>query len=422
MPDRASDAPPEQLFRVQEAADFLNIHRSTLHLAVRRKLVVPDRFTPGGHARFRRATLEAFAERLAQQPVTGTARILSQLAPTLTQPDGLGQFCHLAFARIRQAMPALTMCSVTRLRPTPDDPYALVDVAQEGFPPRLRELFVQLRPDLEFAVTTVLRTREPEVCENTTTGRTLRLGTDRLVRRGGLGAYAALPLLAGDEALGVLVVASAKPHAFPAWEVAFLQSIAADLAIALACHDRVVPMRLDLSATAELTRVACTLGAALRPLAGKAPALPGSGQAEEAALAALRALFIRLCGASEADVLPPDVLPPDAAARDGDGGRRLRALLVRACGGDTTERASWTDEDGDHTALALSLPLVGGARLAVGAVWSSARSERSGESGRADAAGDEALLVAFCGACALVLGPDGGLNDSPMGTSAGGAR
>ncbi len=415
MPERAPDAPAEHLYRAQEAAGFLGIHRATLHLAVKRNLLVPDNLTPGGHARFRRETLEAFAQRLARPSVTSGAHLLPELARTLPLPNGSQAFCQLAFARIRQAVPALTMCGVAVRSPTPADPQALAQVAQEGFPPQLGEMFAQLRPHLEFGVTTVLRTHLPEVCADTIKTRTLRLGTERLVRRGGMGAYAVLPMLLGDEAHGVLVGASMKPHHFPAWEVSYLQSIADELAVALVCHDQIVRMRTQLAATAELIQSALELRAGPAGLPAIAQRDGAHSRSLEPAMAQLCAQFIACSDATVADVLPPSGFPAAADVGHADNGhadvgqrrvtddervRRLRALLAtvsHARTGDACQRTRWVDEDGPQTAVALSLPVARGERIAVGAIWRGERVEQ---------AGDEALLVAFGGACALALGLD----------------
>src|SRR5262245_9493289 len=109
MPGGAPDAHEEHLYGAQEAARFLGIHRSTLHLAVKRNILVPDSKTPGGHLRFRRETLDAFAVRLAHEAVTSTTSLLSSLGRTLTLPNGPQEFCHLAVARIRETLPDLSL-------------------------------------------------------------------------------------------------------------------------------------------------------------------------------------------------------------------------------------------------------------------------------------------------------------------------
>jgi len=413
VPERASDTLTEHLYRAQEAAGFLGIHRATLHLAVKRNVLVPDSFTPGGHARFRRETLDAFAQRLASPPVTSSAGLLPELARTLPLPNGSQAFCQLAFARIRQAVPAITMCGVAVRSPTPADPQALAQIAQEGFSPRLGEMFAQLRPNLEFGATTVLRTHLPEVCADTIKTRTLRLGTERLVRRGGLGAYAILPMLLGDETPGVLVVASTKPHHFPAWELSYLQSIADELAVALVCHNHVGCTRAQLATTAALIRRALELRAGLDDFPSAGGQDGAQSRSREQALAQLCAQFVACSDATVADVLlaSPSRFSAAAALSQANVGqecvsddaraRHLRALLAavaQARTGGACQRTCWVDEDGPQTAVALSLPLACGERIAVGAVWHGERMDR---------AGDEGLLVALGGACVLALGLDG---------------
>src|SRR5579864_5922075 len=82
----------ERLYAAQAAAELLGIHRTTLYLAVRKMKLVPDAYTPGGHARFRRETLERFRDRLTLDSATGgdgsiaraVARAVASLSHFLT--------------------------------------------------------------------------------------------------------------------------------------------------------------------------------------------------------------------------------------------------------------------------------------------------------------------------------------------------
>lgn len=426
MPEDAAKTSGEHLYGAQEAAEFLGIHRSTLHLAVTNHVLAPDRYTPGGHLRFRRATLEGFAARLKREPATNNPHVLSELVDTLSERQGDVAFCHRAFARIRQAVPEFTMYAVVLSAPTPRDPYALDQLAEDGFPPNAYTLFTQLRPDLEFASTTVLRTHAPEICEDTLKKmRRLRLGTVRLAPHVGMRAFAIIPILVKDTILGLLIVASPKPHAIPPAEVSFLQSIAADLGIALSCHDHLHDLRSGLLAVAELTVRAHALHAEIAALAARDAADRGSHEAAHErllrAIGELRAIFLRGSAAEEAfppgsacaeevalrqihqasgDAGPsgsyPDVLAACASTPAcGCVSRQLSELLQRARHSPLPLREEWTEADGVHTAIAVSLPVEGGRRLTAGASWRGQRLEPDA---------DEVLLLAFGGACALVMG------------------
>lgn len=414
MPRRASETPEEHLYGAQEAADFLGVHRSTLHLAVKRALLTPDSYTPGGHMRFRRETLDAYAAHLARQPATSSAHLLSHLARTLVLPDAAEAICRLAFSSIHHAVPALTMFGVAMRRPTTADPHALVHLTQQGFVPRLYDAYTQLRPNLDFAVNAVVRTGEPEICEDTTHTEALRLGTERLVRRGGLGAYAILPLRHGDDTLGVLVAASRRRHRFPSGEVSFLQSVADDLAVALVCHDLMARRDAALGSATALTRRALELRAEL-------PAPAEAAERERAQLAGLGellALFEERSGAALAGVATQGARAPQAVRVGIVMGpdreqpprvKRLRTLLGRVLQGpvhagnpvspaaSAVRRERWSDADGLHSVLALSLPLPHGGCVAAGATW---RGERTA------GAADEALLASLGTGAALLLGDE----------------
>ena len=86
--DPAPDAQTDRLVGANEAARFLGIHRSTLHQAVKNGVITPDLTTQGGHFRFSRATLDAFAVRIAREPVTTLSKLLPELTTTLGAPDG----------------------------------------------------------------------------------------------------------------------------------------------------------------------------------------------------------------------------------------------------------------------------------------------------------------------------------------------
>jgi excisionase family DNA binding protein len=424
---------PRDLYGAQAAARMLNIHRSTLHLAVRRGELIPDKTTPGGHVRFTRETLDAFAARLTHEPATTSTRVLSALARTLAVPNGPEEFCHLTFARIRQALPDLTILGVGLRHPTPDDPHNINPVAQEGLAPGIVERFRQLRPGTEFASTAVFRTRAPEVCEDTTLAPAVRLGAWGLARRAGLGAYAVLPLVvgsaaAGDTVLGVLVVASPWPRHFPQSDIAFLQSIANDLGVALAYHGQLTRLRSHSRAAIELTQCALKLRTALYALPADASAARTTARAR--AIETLRQLYLERSSAEHVDMIGLDRgragreldgagdtgehrLGWDGAAgpaRRGAGAtpQQLLDLMEHVHDAGPIQRAQWEETDGVRAGIAMTLPLSREHVVTVGATWRGDSSERVAE---------EALLAAFGTACILALGlnaPTGLLPEPPF--------
>src|SRR5690242_17398858 len=112
----APDAQTDRLVGANEAARFLGIHRSTLHQAVKNGVITPDLTTQGGHFRFSRATLDAFAVRIAREPVTTLSELLPELTATLGAPDGRRALCLKAYERIAHALPDLTVFAVLGLK------------------------------------------------------------------------------------------------------------------------------------------------------------------------------------------------------------------------------------------------------------------------------------------------------------------
>src|SRR5262249_24382394 len=103
------DMQEEKLVGANEAARFLGIHRSTLHQAVKNGAITPDLTTHGGHFRFSRATLDAFAVRIAREPVTALSELLPELTATLGAPNGRRALCLKAYERIAHGLPDITV-------------------------------------------------------------------------------------------------------------------------------------------------------------------------------------------------------------------------------------------------------------------------------------------------------------------------
>src|SRR5689334_15738949 len=90
MYESDKDAADEHWYGVQEAASYLGIHRATLFRALRSGLIIADRTTPRGRARFRLATLMAFRDQLRHQAATSQEHAYASVA-VLAKLAGLGR-------------------------------------------------------------------------------------------------------------------------------------------------------------------------------------------------------------------------------------------------------------------------------------------------------------------------------------------
>ena len=235
----AEGAEQERLYGTQQAAKLLGLHRSTINVAVRKRLLIPDERTPGGHLRFRRVTLEAFRERLAGCPATGggagtaPVRLLADLCALLARHETPEALAARVAAGVPRALPGITMCTVTRVVAEPDDRLAPRVLAQSRLPDEVLARFEQLKTTFKFAVTTVLRTLSPEYCEDTAAAP-LHTGTLELQRIWPLGSYAALPVVVGERAVGALICSGPAPRHFTEHDQALLGAVADLLSVALA--------------------------------------------------------------------------------------------------------------------------------------------------------------------------------------------
>lgn len=238
-PTAAEGAEPERLYGTQEAAKLLGLHRSTINVAVRKRLLIPDERTPGGHLRFRRTTLEAFRERLTACPATGDGiatapvRLLADLCGLLARdasPEALA--AHIV-AGLPRALPGIEACVVVRVVAEPDDRLAPRVIAHARLPDEVLARFEQLKTTFKFAVTTVLRTLSPEYCEDASAAA-LHTGTLEMLRIWPLGSYAALPVVSGGRATGALICAGPAPRHFTEHDQALLGAVADLLSVTLA--------------------------------------------------------------------------------------------------------------------------------------------------------------------------------------------
>jgi len=382
MPADGHGAARERWMGAQEAASFLGVHRSTLHAAVRQRLIVPDSQTPGGHLRFSLSTLEAFRARLARGPAGSGShsmpeRTLARLAHLLVSGAESEQICQAAVAEVRAALPGVDMCAVMTRAGDPRDRLRLRVAAQDNYPATAFADYARLHSTFRFATIDVLRDGVAAVCEDTAR-EPLHTGTARLCRRSGVGAYAIVPLRGHEEARGVLVSSCYAPRSFDERDLAFLQGVGDLLATAFSAEERQARLAANLATGSVLIRAALS-------------SRQDTGRAEAAAhhkAARLGAAFLHLSGAIEVCALG---FGSDLSARH----PRLGELACRACAGDEPVHEAWSEGGTLHTGIAASVPIYGPLRGGVAALW-------HGERPLPEA--DHALLVTFAGAYLLALG------------------
>lgn len=362
MPDGALESAREHMYGTQEAARYLGVHRSTLHLAVRQGLVVPDERTPGGHIRFSKDTLNRFREHLASNSATGEENALAPLRaqatvahllamhPTIDLRD-LREIGAEVVERVCAVLHGIDACCVVRCIPESHESYAFRMVAQQGFPDRVVTAFVRMRAAQTFAATAVLRTLQPEIREDVAQQR-VHAGTAWLSRTWPIGAYAVLPIVAAEEALGVLICVSHDPRHFSRQDVVFLRGMADLLAVALDSVRGPLVRATDTHITPalQLMRLALDLRTGAVD-SGLLTLKTRRGNLER--ITPLVDTFLRLSGAQDVCALGFDTVVPTCD-------QRLAGLACGACAEENAARVlreEWDEHDIHHTALATSIPL-----------------------------------------------------------------
>lgn len=379
-------------YGAQEAAHLLGIHRSTLHHAVKRGLIVPDFQTPGKHYRFRTSTLEAFGEYLKTEAATSETRlvapvqILGNLAHTLALSDGFDKACQEAVDLLCESHLGIDMACVALHDDDAPNDHGLCLIAHRGFPPWLFQDYANLRPTMRLAVQRVLRTMEPIECADTMGWDVEDNRPTRLARRANMRSYVVLPIPSTNErtqqAYGVLVVASKTARHYTEMDNVLLKGVTDQLAVALvgaampASPDKRVNRRMMQRAFATLAN--------------------DKGVATRENCQRLQDIFLEETGAEEVFTLgfgDADIIKRDIQL---DG--RLHDLGCRACANDELVSEGWQEAGArPFTAAAASVLLRPRHRAAIGAVWGGVR--RCGEP-------EHALLVSFASAYALAAHVD----------------
>ncbi len=441
------EAAHERWFGSQAAAAYLGIHRSTLFHAMRREHLIPDGHTPGGFARFRQSTLEAFRRRISEEAATGTGPIyapihtLAQLAhevkdmaPVWGQrhhfllekelPNEVKEVCESAISAVSKP-PVQARKRLLALRTfDPYNAYGLKTVAQAGIDPSFFRDYIMLRsqPQTQFVTDETLAYGKEAYCPNTQHDLSPFNGSRQFIKAQGIGSYLALPISSGELTLGLLLLFDNEPREFNQHERAFLKGITDQVALAISAYARAVRLDTYAQAGQQLTQSGLEAQARLRGITCEADRL----QAQRAAIAELLKVFKAGSNADCAYVLnlpgietPADVSPelsrltayalsesqpgerrPQLAARSHDFSHKYSKDEKGLCVG------KWQTHGRYYSGLALGITVPPATPAAVGAAWRCFTLPGAAS----DAASltpvtpeDHALLVSLAGACALVM-------------------
>lgn len=391
MLDHMAGAAREQWYGAQEAARFLGVHRSTLHIAVRQGLIVPDAYTPGRHARFKHETLEAFRVYLTEHSATSdsgsqaSVRALAEVVALAARRACPEELANAAIAGIRRALPQVDMCCIAVRAGDPRDRYRMRILAQQGCPAWILDDRLRARSAFHFVTAAALRSLNPQCCADTAKERP-HLGTDELIRTLDLGAYIVQPIVAGDEPLGAVVCLCRRTHTFTDTERTFIHGIADELATAVASDGQIRQQWSVLATSNALIRHALLLRA--RVASRKDDAMDEQHVRDLAASGQeLGDLLKRLSGAEEVTAL--------GFGRDlPTTNQHLLLLACQACAGDDMAQTQWNANGITYTGIGASVVLTSGLRAGVCAAWPGKRPFPEA---------DHALLTTFAGAYVLAV-------------------
>ena len=410
MYESDKDAADEHWYGVQEAASYLGIHRATLFRALRNGLIIADRTTPRGRARFRLATLMAFRDQLRHQAATSQEHayapvaVLAKLAGLGRSPDPVSHSIAVMEDAVRLLCSSggnYDMALVALNVPSESDPYALKTLAQCGLPESLKASYTYLRPDVPFPVNVVSRTGEAEICEDISVQMTPRVTAQRVLAQSSISSYAVYPIVSGsDDAgaiLGVLAVCGNAPHKFVDQEKTFLAGVADALSTCITQGSLLTDF--DLNNDNHRLTPETTLGV-VSHLLETAYARTWRSDVVGSPLLPVEALCNLVVEQSHALTTWVYGFPPQAcgntvaASLEDDVLRQyrsnLRSLVQRTRTADGLKREQWQNK---VTAVAFPVPLPCGESGAVGAVWPGVRMEVEAE---------RVVLSTLASACSLV--------------------
>ena len=231
----------------------LGLHRSSLYLATKRGLITPDLITPGGHARFSEATLDAYAEQLRHTFATRPSRTLTLQNPLLALGNEVGAEPLLldSLRHIQRRFPDFTALGIVEpVTPTADEPGYRI-VAQIGVSSVIMERYRRLYGRVNLSIPRVLATGEPIYLDDASRQPPRASGTALLLRMASHRASAVLPLIVGNHVRGTFGVSSSEPFAFTAQTRDLLRDMAAELALLLRYQQQDNWQRAWLNAVSE---------------------------------------------------------------------------------------------------------------------------------------------------------------------------
>lgn len=343
----------ERLYSSHEAAEFLGIHRSTLHLAVRKRKLTPDSYTPGGHARFQHETLRQFKDRLALDSATGgdgsIARALSSAVASLSHITELEPVCEAVVDAALAACPSFAASLVLACRDdTQRESFHLV--ASRGVQERLILEYRWLRrnPGVDFVSSVVARQgARLLISDALSAGASVPEGTQRLFVGAGWRSAAVLPCVSAGQTLGLLICLGRTSCGLSEPEIAALEQLSDVVTVALR------RWRRD-DATRRQTET-------IRELILQAQASVGR-VARDDDLMELR----RICQqGARAQVVCEWGFP---TASEAEAPAPLANLLRAAATERAAQRTEWVSADGAAIALATPASITIG-QAAVGAIW-----------------------------------------------------
>jgi|GEM_PF-1353218 len=410
MYESDKDAADEHWYGVQEAASYLGIHRATLFRALRSGLIIADRTTPKGRARFRLATLMAFRDRLRHQAATSQEHAYAPVA-VLAKLAGLGRSpdpVEHSIAVMEEAVRLLCssggnydMALVALRVPCEADPYALKTLAQCGLPESLKASYTYLRPDVPFPVNVVSRSGKAEICEDIIAQVPLHMTAQRVLMQSNIASYAVYPIVSGSDdgraILGVLAVCGNAPHKYSEQEKTFLAGVADALSTCITQGSLLTG--LDLYNDSNRLTPETTLGIVSHlletayartrcPDAARSPLLPVEAlcnlvvEQSHALTTWAYGFPPQDCGSTVVLTLEDDILRQYRS--------NLQSLVQRTRTADGLKREQWQNK---VTAIAFPVPLRCGESGAVGAVWPGVRAEVEAE---------RVVLSTLASACSLV--------------------
>jgi hypothetical protein len=359
-----------------------------LYLAIKRGLITPDLITPGGHARFSGATLDAYAEQLRHTFATRPSSTLKvqNLLHALGSEAGAEPSLLESLRHIQRRLPALTALGIVEpVTPTADSAGYRI-VAQIGVSSAIMERYRRLYGRVNLSIPHVLATGEPIYLDDASRQPPRASGTALLLRMASHRAYAVLPLIVGNRVRGTVGVSSPEPFAFTAQTRDLLSDMAAEVALLLRYQQQDNRQRQWLNAVSEYVGFHSDASASGVETSEALMRKPNP-------LAHLAHAFLETYDAEDICVHgPTQTLVPRTEA--------LSAIAARVDAERPIVIETRSDATGRLCVIALRVEMAG-FHLVVGALWRETSHGISGGVSASNIGQHEAALMTLAGVCAL---------------------